>query len=120
MSRELIQFIDQISRERGVAREVLIGNLEAALESAARRKHGGRSDIRVTLDPQTEALTAKSVLTVVETVEDAKGEISLEAAQQLDPDIELGDELEENLPLADFGRIAAQTAKQVLFQKVRD
>jgi len=120
MSRELIQFIDQISRERGVAKETLVANLEAALESAARRKYGTRSNIRVVLNPETGALSAHSSLTVVETVEDPKAEIGIEEARRLDPDVEAGDVLEEELPLQDFGRIAAQTAKQVLFQKVRD
>ena len=120
MSRELIHFIEQMSRERGVTKETLITNLEAALESAARRKYGTRSNIRVTLDPGTGQLSAHSILTVVEEVEDPKAEISLEAALALDPDVEVGDTLEEELPLQDFGRIAAQTAKQVLFQKVRD
>lgn len=120
MSRELIHFIDQISRERGVTKDTLIANLEAALESAARRKYATRSNIRVTLDPSTGQLSAHSILTVVEEVEDPKAELSLEAALRLDPDVEVGDMLEEELPLQDFGRIAAQTAKQVLFQKVRD
>jgi len=120
MSRELVQFIDQISRERGVAKETLIANLESALESAARKKYGTRSDIRVVLDPNNGQLSAHSILTVVEMVEDPKAEIDLEDARKLDPDVEVGDVLEEELPLQDFGRIAAQTAKQVLFQKVRD
>lgn len=120
MSRELIQFIDQISRERGVSKDILIGNLEAALESAARRKYGSHSNINVKLDPDTGEITAHSIVTVVEEVEDPKSEISFEEASRIDPDIQIEDTLEEELSLDDFGRIAAQTAKQVLFQKVRD
>jgi len=120
MSRELIQFIEQISRERGVSSDVLLENLEAALESAARRKHQARSDISVKINPTTGEITAHSILTVVENVEDVKSEISYEDACGVDPDVELGDTLEEELKLEDFGRIAAQTAKQVLFQKVRN
>lgn len=120
MSRELIHFIEQISRERGVSKDVLVGNLEAALESAARRKYGTRSNILVHLNPDSGEITAHSILVVVEEVEDPKAEIGLEDARKLDPDIEIDDTLEEELSLEDFGRIAAQTAKQVLFQKVRD
>jgi len=120
MSRELIQFIEQISRERGVSSDILLENLEAALESAARRKHQARSDISVKINSTTGEITAHSILTVVESVEDVKSEISYEEACGVDPDVELGDTLEEELKLKDFGRIAAQTAKQVLFQKVRN
>ncbi|MBI5140729.1 MAG: transcription termination/antitermination protein NusA [Nitrospirae bacterium] len=120
MSRELVQLIDQMSRERGIARDVLIANLEAALQSAARRKYGNQSNINLRIDMTSGQIVAHTVRTVVETVTDPKCEISLDDARKLDPEFQMDDTIEDELNLQDFGRIAAQTAKQVLFQKVRD
>lgn len=120
MSRELIQLIDQMSRERGIARDVLIANLEAALQSAARRKYPNQSNINLRIDTTDGRIVAHTVRSVVETVADPKNEVSLVDARKLDPEFQLDDTIEEELNLQDFGRIAAQTAKQVLFQKVRD
>ncbi len=120
MNRELISVISQLEREKGIEAGKIISALEAALASAARKKYGGTDNIRVRLDPQTGEIEAVYLKKVVEAVTDVKTEISLQEALKMDETAELGDELGSLLEMEDLGRVAAQTAKQVIFQKVRE
>lgn len=120
MAKEIIQLIEQISRDKGVPSEVLLGAIESALLSAARKKYGGRSTINLELDYETFEIKLHESREVVEKVEYPEEEISLNEAKAIDPAAEVGGMVDVPLPFQDFGRIAAQTAKQVIFQRVRE
>ncbi|MBI4245563.1 MAG: transcription termination/antitermination protein NusA [Candidatus Rokubacteria bacterium] len=120
MSRELITVIEQIGREKGIDPEVLFEAVESALLSASRKTMGAADNLRMEIDRKTGVLKAYGRKKVVEDVTDPKLEISLADAKALNPAAELDDELEQELPHQEFGRIAAQTAKQVILQRVRD
>jgi N utilization substance protein A len=124
MNRELLMVIEQIGREKGIDPEVLFEAVESALLSASRRAVGSAENLRLEIDRRTGALKVYSRKKVVAEVGDPRTEIALEEAKALNPEAELGDELEQELPPQEFGRelgrIAAQTAKQVILQRVRD
>jgi N utilization substance protein A len=122
MNRELIMVIEQLGREKGIDKEILFEALESALLSASRKSLGPADNVRIHIDRKTGEMRAYARRKVVAEVADAKLEISLEEAKALNPEAELDDELEleQERPPQDFGRIAAQTAKQVILQKVRD
>ena len=121
MNRELIAVIEQIGREKGIDKEILFEALESALLSASKKTTLGTADnVRMHLDRQTGVLRVYGRKKVVAEVSDPKLEISLVDAKALNPAAELDDELEQELPPQEFGRIAAQTAKQVILQRVRD
>jgi len=120
MNHELIQVIDQIAREKGIAREVLIETLESALVSAARKRYGTTQPLKVRVDPKNGAITIQATKRVVEQVANPADEISLAEAQALDPMVQVGGEVTVDLEFNGFGRIAAQTAKQVVVQRVKE
>lgn len=120
MTKELCSIVDQISREKGIPREMLLSTLESALLSAARKRYGGRTNVNLRIDPKTCNINVFETKKVVETVTNRDEEISLENAGKIIQGKSLGDEVEVPLFLQDFGRIAAQTAKQVIFQRVRE
>jgi transcription termination/antitermination protein NusA len=120
MSKELCYVIDQISREKGISREVLIETLRSALLSAARRKFSGRTNIDLIIDPKTCDINAFESKTIVPEVSNKDEEISLNDARKISPDAQEGETVHFPLDLHDFSRMAAQTAKQVIFQKVRE
>lgn len=120
MSRELLAIIDQIGREKGIETETIVTAVESALVSAAKKKYGVDHNVQVTLDRHTGELEAITIKTIVGEVENSQTEISLEEAQEYDESAEVGDEIGALLEMEDFGRIAAQTAKQVIFQRVRE
>src|SRR5215468_4062734 len=120
MNKDLIYVIEQIGREKGIGKEVLFEAVESALLSASKKTMGLADNVRMELDRHTGALRVYARKKVVEAVSDRKLEISLEEARKLNRDAELDDELELELPPQEFGRIAAQTAKQVILQRVRD
>ncbi|MCE5194242.1 MAG: transcription termination factor NusA [Nitrospiraceae bacterium] len=120
MTKELCHVIDQISREKGIGREILINALESALLSAARKKHGGRANVNLRIDPGTCNIAIFETKKIVDAVVDKDLEISKKDAKKIAPDNKVGDDVEIMLDVHDFGRIAAQTAKQVIFQKVRE
>jgi transcription termination/antitermination protein NusA len=117
---ELLQIADAVAREKTIDRMIVIGAMEDAIQKAARSRYGAENDIRCRIDPKTGETQLTRVLTVVETVENDSTEITLDQARQRNPVAEVGDELTEELPPMDFGRVAAQNAKQVIVQKVRD
>jgi transcription termination/antitermination protein NusA len=120
MSKDLCFVIDQISREKGISRETLIEALESALLSAMRKKYGGRTNINLEIDRQKCDLKVYETRQVVAEVANADEEISLADAAKIAPGTKEGDTLDIPLDLQDLGRIAAQTAKQVIFQRVRE
>jgi N utilization substance protein A len=120
MSKELCYVIDQISREKGISREILIEALQSALLSAIRKKFGGRTNLDITIDPKTCNIIAFETKKIVSKISDAHEEISVEDAKKTFPDMAEGDIVSIPLDLHDFSRIAAQTAKQIIFQRVRE
>jgi N utilization substance protein A len=122
MNRELITVIEQMGREKGIDKEILFEALESALLSASRKTLGASDNWRMHIDRKSGDLRVYCRKKVVTEVTDDKQEISLADAKALNADAELDDELEleQERPPQDFGRIAAQTAKQVILQKVRD
>ena len=120
MNRELIRIIEQMSKERGIPKESIISTLEAALLSAVRKKYGIDMEINIRIDPKLGVISINALKKIVKDVVDPVGEISLSDAIKIDSSKDIGDSIESPISLAGFGRIAAQTAKQVLFQKVRE
>ncbi|MFH2126912.1 MAG: transcription termination factor NusA, partial [Pseudomonadota bacterium] len=117
---ELKRMIDQVSREKGLDREILINTLEEAMRSAARRKLGSKVEVDVAYNDETGEVEVFEFKEVVNDVDDPETQISLEHGHRLDPDCEVGDELGVKVDTADFGRIAAQSAKQVIIQRMKD
>ena len=120
MNRELLSVIGQIEREKGIKGEKILQAVELAVQTAARKRYGAGENIQVRLDPETGEIEVVSLKKIVEAVTNPKAEITLEDALVIDPGAELGDEIGDLMPMEDFGRIAAQTAKQVIFQRVRE
>jgi len=120
MSRELISAIEQISREKGIEQSKILTAVESAIEMAARKRYSDDGNIQVSLDQNSGEVEIISFKVVVEDVEDNTLEISLGDAQEADPEAEIGDEVGFLLAMQGFGRIAAQAAKQVIFQQVRE
>jgi len=116
----LIQVIEQIGREKGIEREVLIDAVGAAILSASRKTLGAVSDLRVDFDQASGRFVLCTVKTVVEEVTNPRSEIALEEARRQQPELKLGDEFRIEVQPRGFGRIAAQTAKQVIIQRVRE
>ncbi len=120
MNQELLNIIKQISFERGIDQTEVIQALETALISASRKRLGENGHLQIRLNETTGNLDILVAKTVVERPTDILAEISLPAARALDPSAEIGGTVEALTDLADFGRIAAQTAKQVIMQRVRE
>ncbi|MDP3479868.1 MAG: transcription termination factor NusA [Desulfoprunum sp.] len=121
MLSELKRIIDQISRDRGIEKRLLIEAIEEAVQSAARKKLGSRREIEVRYNEEFGEVEVYQFRNVVAEVEDEQTEISLDDAQVLDPETQLGDELGEKLEnITELGRIAAQSAKQVIIHKMKD
>ncbi len=119
-STELLQIADAVAREKGLPKDAVVDAMEQAIQVAGRRKYGHEHNIRAEIDKKTGEIKLYRVRTVVEVVENEVTELTLAQAKKLDKSLELGDELKDLLPPIDFGRVAAQTAKQVVLQKVRD
>ncbi|MGI6650788.1 MAG: transcription termination factor NusA [Limnochordia bacterium] len=122
MNLELIGALTELERERGISKELLLEAIETAIISAYKKNYGASSSesARVELNDKTGEIHVYSRRVVVEEVEDETTEISLEEAQALDANYTLNDIVEQEVTPADFGRIAAQTAKQVVIQKIRE
>ena len=117
---DIKRVVEQVSRDKGIDRQVLIEALEEALKSAARKKYGSKIDIEVQYNEGTGEIEVFQFKEVVEAINDPVLEISLEEGRKLDPDCEMGDSLGTKMDTSTFGRIAAQSAKQVIIQKMKD
>ncbi len=125
---EILQIADAVAREKSIDKEIVIQAMEHALQKAARSRYGAEHDIRATIDPKTGEMELKRVMTVVDdSVLDPETrpfnpstDIMLNVAQKTDPEAILGKEYSEGLPPIEFGRVAAQTAKQVINHEVRE
>jgi len=120
MAIDLIQVIEQIGREKGIDREVLIEAVGAAILSASRKSLGPTLDLQIALDDKTAKFRLYKVQKIVEEITNPAAELRLSEAQALDPAAQVGGEIRTELETASFGRIAAQTAKQVIIQRVRE
>ena len=117
---ELLAIADSVAKEKLIDRAIVIEAMEDAIQRAARSRYGAENDIRAKLDPVTGDLRLWRVVEVVEEVDDYFKQVDLKGATKLQKDAAVGDFIVDPLPPIEFGRIAAQAAKQVIFQKVRD
>jgi N utilization substance protein A len=117
---ELLLVADAVAREKSIDREEVLEAMEQAIQKAGRAKYGHEKDIRATIDRKTGDVRLSRWTEAVETVENEETQIPLNIARKFKPDIQLGGHLIDPLPPIDFGRIAAQTAKQVIVQRVRE
>ena len=117
---ELLQIADAVAREKSIDREIVIEAMEEAIQRAARSRYGTESHIKADIDVKNGNIRLSRALEVVENVENPATEIGLRRAQEKQPEAKIGDTLFETLPPMDFGRVAAQSAKQVIVQKVRE
>jgi N utilization substance protein A len=117
---EVIMALDELEKSRGISKQVLLEALEAALVSAFKRHYGSSQNVRISIDPASGKIVVLSRKTVVEEVHDPRTEVSLSEARESDPGFQPGDILEREVTPREFGRIAAQTAKQVVVQRIRE
>jgi N utilization substance protein A len=117
---ELLQVADTVARDKGIDKDEVLEAMEQAIQKAGRSKYGQEYDIRAEIDRRSGEIRLLRFREVVETVENEATHIPLAAAKRLNAEAEIGDFITDPLPPIDFGRIAAQTAKQVIVQKVRD
>ena len=117
---ELLQIADAVAREKTIDRQIVIAAMEDAIQKAAKSRYGAENDIRASIDPKTGETRLLRALTVVELVENDSTQVNIKDAKKQKSDAKVGDVLTEDLPPLDFGRVAAQNAKQVIVQKVRD
>ena len=120
MNIEFIEAVEALEREKHISKDMLIDAIEAALISAYKKNYGTSQNVRVSIDRDNGDIDVFMRRDVVEEVEDPFSQTSLEEAKEIDPEYELGDVIEYMVTPKDFGRIAAQTAKQVVVQKIRE
>jgi N utilization substance protein A len=120
MNTQLLDALADIIREKGISKEVVMEAIEAAIISAYKRNFGQAQNVRVDLNMETGTIRVFARKDVVEEVQDPRLEVSLEEAQRINPNYQVGDVVEIEVTPKDFGRIAAQTAKQVVTQRVRE
>ncbi|MCJ2030067.1 transcription termination factor NusA [Methylobacterium sp. J-043] len=117
---ELLQIAEAVAREKVIDRQIVIEAMEEAIAKAARSRYGAETDVHAEIDTKSGALRLSRHLLVVEQVENDAREITLDQARRYNPGALIGDVISDTLPPFDFGRVAAQSAKQVIVQKVRD
>ena len=120
--QELLRIVEAVANEKSIDKELVIDSMESAIKRAALTKFGNDNNIEVNIDRESGDIKIQKVLEVVESVEDAAREITLEEAQKIDKkrELKVGEKIFEELPQIDFGRIAAQSAKQVISSRVRE
>jgi len=118
---ELLRIAEAVAIEKSIDKEIILSSMESAIQKAAKTKFGSENDIRAKIDRESGDISLHKVLTIVEKQENFNNEISLKNAKKMKnkEDVKVGDEIYEQLPPVDFGRIAAQTARQVITQNVR-
>jgi len=117
---ELLQIADAVAREKAIDRGIVIAAMEDAIQKAARSRYGSETEVRAEINPKTGEMRLSRLLLVVDAVENDATQISLEDARRRNPAAQVGDFIAEPLPPLEYGRIAAQSAKQVIVQKVRE
>ena len=117
---ELLQIADAVAREKSIDRSIVLASMEDAIQKAARSRYGQETEVRAEINPKTGEIRFSRLLLVVEEIENDAIHITLEDARRKNPAAQIGDWISETLPPFDFGRIAAQSAKQVIVQKVRE
>ena len=119
-NKELILALEELENERGIKKQYMLEAIEAALLTAYKRNFDALDNVKVVMDKQTGATYVYSIKEVVEKANDSAQEINLEDARKINKTLDLGDKVEVEIVPKDFGRIAAQTAKQVIIQKIRE
>lgn len=117
---ELLQIADAVAREKSIDRQIVLAAMEDAIQKAARARYGQETEVRAEINPKTGEIRISRLLLVVDQVENDATQISVNDARKRNPAAQAGDWIAEPLPPFDFGRIAAQSAKQVIVQKVRE
>src|SRR5499433_431254 len=117
---ELLQIADAVAREKAIDRNIVIAAMEDAIQKAARSRYGSETEVRAEINPKTGEMRLSRLLLVVDLVENDSTQISVEDAKKRNPAAQIGDYIAEQLPPLEYGRIAAQSAKQVIVQKVRE
>jgi N utilization substance protein A len=117
---ELLQIADAVAREKSIDRGIVIAAMEDAIQKAARSRYGSETEVRAEINPKTGEMRLSRLLLVVEQVDNDAIHISIEDARRRNPAAQVGDYIAEQLPPLEYGRIAAQSAKQVIVQKVRE
>jgi N utilization substance protein A len=117
---ELLQIADAVAREKAIDRKIVLTAMEDAIAKAARSRYGSETEVHAEIDPKSGEMRLSRHMLVVETVENPANQISLEDARRRHPAAQVGDTIADTLPPLEYGRIAAQSAKQVIVQKVRD
>jgi transcription termination/antitermination protein NusA len=117
---ELLQIADAVAREKAIDRKIVLGAMEDAIAKAARSRYGSETEVRAEIDPKSGELHLSRHMLVVDAVENPSFQISLEEARRRHPAAQIGDTIADPLPPLEYGRIAAQSAKQVIVQKVRE
>ena len=119
---ELLRIVDAVANEKSIDKELIISSMESAIERAALTKFGNDNKIKAIIDKETGEISIKKIIEVVETVENSSSEITVDQANKIykNQEFKIGDQITENLPQIDFGRIAAQSAKQVISSRVRE
>src|SRR5258706_287405 len=117
---ELLQIADAVAREKAIDRSIVIAAMEDAIQKAARSRYGSETEVRAEINPKTGELRLSRLLLVVDQVENDATQIALEDAKKRNPAAQVGDYIADALPPLEYGRIAAQSAKQVIVQKVRE
>jgi N utilization substance protein A len=117
---ELLQIADAVAREKAIDRGIVIAAMEDAIQKAARSRYGSETEVRAEINPKTGEMRLQRLMLVVDQVENDSTQISVEDAKKRNPAAQVGDYIAEALPPLEYGRIAAQSAKQVIVQKVRE
>ena len=117
---ELLQIADAVAREKAIDRGIVIAAMEDAIQKAARSRYGSETEVRAEINPKTGEMRLSRLLLVVDQIENDSTQIALEDAKKRNPAAQVGDYIAEALPPLEYGRIAAQSAKQVIVQKVRE
>ena len=117
---ELLQIAEAVARDKSIEQTIVIEAMVQAIQSVAKKKYGQELEVKATIDEKTGEIKINRVLHVVEQIEDSSNQISLEQGKNFDENAKLGDTIYDPLPPIDFGRVAAQTAKQVIVQRVKE
>ena len=117
---ELLQIADAVAREKSIDRQIVLASMEDAIQKAARSRYGQETEVRAEINPKTGEIRFSRLLLVVDQIENDATQIAVSDARKKNPAAQVGDWIAETLPPFDFGRIAAQSAKQVIVQKVRE